>query len=34
MTATANPNQQSPDLDSLRSTGGADIPENRRPRRR
>ncbi|MDN5682603.1 hypothetical protein [Corynebacterium glyciniphilum] len=31
MTATANPNQQSPDLDSLRSTGGADIPENQAP---
>ncbi|MEJ6550384.1 hypothetical protein PQI66_12600 [Corynebacterium sp. USCH3] len=31
MTATANPGNQSPDLDSLRSTGGADIPENQAP---
>jgi hypothetical protein len=31
MTATARPNQQVSDLDSLRSTGGADIPENMAP---
>lgn len=31
MTATANPGNQSPDLDALRSTGGADIPENQAP---
>ncbi|MCJ7857492.1 hypothetical protein [Corynebacterium kalidii] len=31
MTSTAQPNKQPADLEALRSTGGADIPENMAP---
>ncbi|MGJ0185074.1 hypothetical protein [Corynebacterium glyciniphilum] len=31
MTSTAQPNKQPSDLEALRSTGGADIPENMAP---